>query len=89
MQVSQQRARRRPRRLLTLRGTPSNSPRRAPSALGRASSHTGLLLASKTPGPSEKVRSPNGASVGTAALGAVIYSGAGAGFSGDLRAIVL
>jgi hypothetical protein len=28
--------------VLTLRGTPSNSPRRAPSALGRYSSHTDL-----------------------------------------------
>ena len=48
-----------------------------------------FFLPPKLQEPSEKVRSPNGASVGTAALGALIYSGAGAGFSGDLRAIVL
>ena len=51
--------------------------------------HRPFFLPPKLQEPSEKVRSPNGASVGTAALGAVIYSGAGAGFSGDLRAIVL
>jgi hypothetical protein len=51
--------------------------------------HRPFFLPPKRQEPSDKVRSANGASVGTAALGAVIYSGAGAGFSGDLRAIVL
>jgi hypothetical protein len=51
--------------------------------------HRPFFLPPKLQEPSDKVRFANGASVGTAALGAVIYSGAGAGFSGDLRAIVL